>query len=112
IGSFHGSKRETWVISGRSTSIPNWLQTKAASSGESAMFLGEGGSIAGGTIRTPPWPLSPLGTYCSMCQTVMSYSEISGSIRAIGSGFRSGRGGGQAQTQVFEGALAAGGNPP
>ena len=37
-------------MSGRSTSTPNWSQTKAASSGESAMFLGESGSIAGGTM--------------------------------------------------------------
>ncbi len=27
IGSFQGSKRETWQISGRSTSIPNCWQT-------------------------------------------------------------------------------------
>ena len=63
IGSFQGSKRETWHMSGRSTSMPNWSQTKAASSGESAMFLGESGSIAGGQIRTPEEaPFSPAGT--------------------------------------------------
>ena len=56
-GSFHGSKRETWHISGRSTSMPNWLQTYDASSGESAMFFGASGSIAGGTMFTvPPMP--------------------------------------------------------
>src|SRR5262249_35558920 len=102
IGSFQGSNRETWVIIGRSTSIPNWLQTKAASSGESAMFFGERGSIAGGTIRTPPWPSSPFGTYCSRCQTVISYSAISGSSRLIGSGFGSERSMWQRQTQCFD----------
>ena len=53
IGSFQGSKRETWVSSGRSGSMPNCLQTKAASSGEKAMFFGESGSIAGGMMLTP-----------------------------------------------------------
>ena len=67
IGSFQGSKRDTWQISGRSTSIPNCLQTNAASSGESAMFFGESGSIAGGTMLT--LPRRAAGTYCSMCQT-------------------------------------------
>ena len=63
IGSFQGSKRETWVISGRSTSMPNWRQTKAASSGEKAMFFGESGSIAGGMMLTPSRPApSPSGT--------------------------------------------------
>ncbi len=52
-------------------SIPNCSQTKAASSGESAMFFGDRGSIAGGQIRRTP-PSSPAGTYCSMCQTVAS----------------------------------------
>ena len=56
-GSFHGSKRETWQISGRSTSMPNCWQTYDASSGESAMFFGASGSIAGGTMLTvPPMP--------------------------------------------------------
>ena len=71
IGSFQGSKRDTWHISGRSTSIPNWSQTKAASSGESAMFFGDSGSIAGGQITIPSEPLSrsAAGTYCGRCQT-------------------------------------------
>src|SRR5688572_9848309 len=71
IGSFQGSKRETWHISGRSTSMPNWSQTKDASSGESAMFFGESGSMAGGQITTPsesPAP-SAAGTYAGTCQT-------------------------------------------
>ena len=50
-GSFHGSKRETCVSSGRSTSIPNWSTMYAASSGESAMFFGASGSIAGGQMN-------------------------------------------------------------
>ena len=50
------------MISGRSTSIPNWLQTKAASSGEKAMFFGESGSIAGGMIWIPSWSRIPVGT--------------------------------------------------
>ena len=53
-GSFQGSKRDTWHSSGRSTSIPIWSQTNAASSGSSAMFLGASGSIAGGTMRVAP----------------------------------------------------------
>ena len=35
-------------------SIPNCLHTKVASSSESAMFFGASGSIAGGTMFTPP----------------------------------------------------------
>src|SRR5919205_1745802 len=63
IGSFHGSKRDTWHISGRSTSMPNWSHTNAASSGDSAMFFGDSGSMAGGTMFTPgPDPLRPAGT--------------------------------------------------
>ena len=65
------------------------------------MFFGESGSIAGGTMRTPPCPSSPLGTYCSMCQTVTSYSEISGSSRSIGSGLGSERSMWQRQTQFL-----------
>ena len=34
--------------------MPNCLHTNAASSGESAMFFGASGSIAGGTMLTPP----------------------------------------------------------
>ena len=60
-GSFHGSKRETWHISGRSRSIPNCPTTNALSSGESAMFFGVRGSIAGGTTWTRP--RIPAGTY-------------------------------------------------
>ena len=52
-----GSKRDTWVISGRSTSMPNCSHTYAASSGDSAMFFGASGSMAGGTMLTlPPMP--------------------------------------------------------
>ena len=64
LGSFQGSKRETWQISGRSVSMPNCWHTNAASSGERAMFFGESGSIAGGIILT--CPSIPAGTYCSM----------------------------------------------
>jgi hypothetical protein len=59
-GSFQGSKRETWQISGRSTSTPNWLHTNTPSSGESAMFFVVRGSIAGGTTWTRP--RMPAGT--------------------------------------------------
>ena len=45
------------------------------------MFLGESGSIAGGTIRTPS--VIPSGTYCCMCQTLASYGSISGRRRSI-----------------------------
>ena len=46
--------------------MPNWSQTKAASSGESAMFFGDSGSMAGGQITTPSEspPPSAAGTYC------------------------------------------------
>ena len=53
-GSFQGSKRETWQIIGRVTSIPNCRQTYVASSCDRAMFFGASGSIAGGTMFTPP----------------------------------------------------------
>jgi hypothetical protein len=70
------------------------------------MFLGDRGSIAGGTIRTPSWPSSPFGTYCSRCQTVMSYSEISGRSRVIGSGFGSERSMWQRQIQFLAWSVA------
>src|SRR5215208_6016035 len=64
IGSFHGSNRDTWQSSGLSTSMPNWSHTNAASSGDSAMFFGDSGSIAGGQMCTPSAaPSSPAGTY-------------------------------------------------
>src|SRR5260221_6072752 len=95
IGSFQGSKRETWVSSGRSTSIPNWRQTKAASSGEKAMFFGDRGSIAGGMMLTPLLPSTPAGPEFRKCQTVASYSSISGHKREIQSRFRADRAFGQ-----------------
>ncbi len=62
-GSFQGSKRDTWHRSGRSTSMPNWSHTNAASSGDSAMFFGDSGSIAGGQMCTPALaPSMPAGT--------------------------------------------------
>ena len=64
-GSFQGSKRETCVRSGRSTSMPNWSTMYAASSGESAMFFGCSGSIAGGQIATVARP-SACGAYSRM----------------------------------------------
>ncbi len=45
--------------------MPNWSHTNAASSGESAMFFGDSGSIAGGQMWIF-WLLAPLraaGTY-------------------------------------------------
>ena len=45
---------------GREVSIPNCLQTKTESSSDSAMFFGVSGSIAGGTMFTPPF--IPAGT--------------------------------------------------
>ena len=79
------------MISGRSMSIPNWPQTKAASSGEKAMFFGDSGSIAGGMTVIPGLLFIPAGTYCSMCQTEASYSDISGISLSIGSGLGSER---------------------
>ena len=60
IGSFQGSKRETWQSIGRSVSMPNCVHTNSASSSDSAMFLGASGSIAGGTMCTVPF--IPAGT--------------------------------------------------
>ena len=45
---------------GRDTSMPNCRHTNVASSTDSAMFFGASGSIAGGTMFTPP--SSPAGT--------------------------------------------------
>src|SRR3954451_20677889 len=86
-GSFHGSKRETWHISGRSTSTPNWSQTNAASSGDSAMFLGDSGSIAGGSRWIGTLALRLAGTYWSMWYTEPSYSAISGTSRSMVASF-------------------------
>src|SRR3954447_18505212 len=82
IGSFQGSKRDTWHTSGRSTSTPNWSQTKAASSGDSAMLFGDSGSIAGGQSWTGgPSTLRSAGTYSRRWKTEPSYSWISGTMR-------------------------------
>ena len=69
------------------------------------MFFGESGSIAGGTIRTPP--SRPSGTYCCMCQTLASYGSISGRRRAMVDGFGVERSMWQRQTQCrdFSGAF-------
>ena len=75
------------------------------------MFFGDSGSIAGGTMRTPSWPLMPCGTYCCMCQTVASYSAISGSRRSIGSGFGSERSMWQRQIQRWRMVLRAPAHP-
>ncbi len=102
IGSFQGSKRDTWHSSGRSTSMPNWSHTKAASSGESAMFFGDSGSIAGGQMCTPPPRRpGPPGTYCWRCQTDASYSRTSGTMWSIASGFGVERSMWQRHTHVF-----------
>src|SRR5918911_5286028 len=79
-GSFHGSKRETWHIMGRSMSIPNWSHTYAASSGDSAMFLGASGSMAGGMMRAPLFMAS--GTYSWTWKTDAGYWLMYGSMRA------------------------------
>src|ERR671932_639568 len=82
-GSFQGSKRDTWQISGRSTSTPNWSQTNDASSGESAMFLGDSGSIAGGQMCTGVPSPSASGTYPWTWKTEASYSCTSPTTRSI-----------------------------
>src|SRR3954467_12649988 len=74
-GSFQGSKRDTWHMSGRSTSMPNWSHTKAASSGERAMFFGDSGSIAGGQMGIG-WLFMWAGTYWSTWNTDASYSRM------------------------------------
>ena len=53
-GSFHGSKRETWQIIGPVDVDPELLADEDESSSDSAMFFGVSGSIAGGTMFTPP----------------------------------------------------------
>ena len=82
--------------------MPNWSQTKAASSGESAMFFGDSGSIAGGQMYTPAFaPSMPAGTYPFTCQTVASYSRTNGTMWSIASGLGVERSMWQRQTQVF-----------
>ena len=82
--------------------MPNWSQTKAASSGESAMFFGDSGSIAGGQITTPlDAPSSAAGTYCWRCQTDASYSRTYGTRWSMASGFGVERSMWQRQTHVF-----------
>ncbi len=73
------------MISGRSTSIPNWSTMYAASSGESAMFFGISGSIAGGQIATSGRP-SADGTYSGMWKMAASYSRRAGSRKLMTSG--------------------------
>src|SRR3712207_6845305 len=80
-GSFHGSNRETWQMSGRSTSMPNCWQTYKESSGDSAMFFGASGSIAGGTMFTVP--CMPSGTYLSEWKSDCGYSRMYGRSFAI-----------------------------
>src|SRR3954464_8783323 len=76
-GSFQGSKRDTWQSSGRSTSTPNWSHTNAASSGDSAMFFGDSGSIAGGQMWSgTPSVVMPSGTYSRRWKTAPSYSSM------------------------------------
>ena len=53
-GSFHGSKRLTWVMSGRSSSTPIHCSTRRARSDSSSMHLGLSGSIAGWMMSTRP----------------------------------------------------------
>ena len=55
-------------MSGRSMSRPNWLTMYAASSGDSDMFLGASGSMAGG-ITTGGGSPSPGGMYWAMWNT-------------------------------------------
>jgi hypothetical protein len=49
-GSFHGSKRLTWVTSGFSTSTPIHLSKRLATRASSPKFFGLSGSMAGGMI--------------------------------------------------------------
>src|SRR5687767_10924378 len=74
-------------MSGRSTSMPNWSHTNAASSGDSAMFFGDSGSIAGGTMYGGRLPFRPAGTYRSMWNRNASCSCTSGVSRSIVPGF-------------------------
>src|SRR5215207_9953635 len=51
-GSFQGSKRLTWVTSGRFVSTPIHLSRRLATRSSSSKFLGLSGSMAGGVIST------------------------------------------------------------
>ena len=59
------------MISGRATSMPNWSTMYVASSGESAMFFGASGSIAGGQIAAIGRS-GASGTYSRRWKTVAS----------------------------------------
>src|SRR5688500_15829441 len=102
-GSFHGSNRETWQTSGRSTSMPNCWQTYDASSGDSAMFFGASGSIAGGTMFTVPF--IPSGTYVATWNSDCGYSQMYGRSCSIVGGFGVDTSMWQRQTPAF--ALSA-----
>ena len=82
--------------------MPNWSQTNAASSGESAMFFGDSGSIAGGQMftrrRRRP---CPSGTYCWRWKTEASYSRTNGTRCSIASGLGVERSMWQRQIQVL-----------
>ena len=86
-GSFHGSKRETCVSSGRSTSIPNWSTMYAASSAERAMFFGASGSMAGGQMNDCGSPATSCGTYWRRWKIAASYLRSDGTMKSRTSGF-------------------------
>ena len=64
--------------------MPNCSHTKTASWCESAMFFGASGSIAGGTMFTPP--SSPTGTYVATWKSEAAYCRRNGCSRAIVAG--------------------------
>ena len=76
-GSFHGSKRDTWVTSGRSVRMPIHSSTWRAVVSGSARFLGLRGSIAGGMISTTGVGRS-VGTNSAIVNTEVSYSARNG----------------------------------
>jgi hypothetical protein len=90
-GSFQGSNRETCVRSGRSTSIPNWSTMYEASSGESAMFFGARGSMAGGQMYAGGSPGASSGTYCRRWKIAPSYLHMDGRRKSRTSRFGSDR---------------------
>ena len=76
-GSFQGSKRETWVTSGRSVRIPIHSSTWRAVSSGSPRFLGLRGSIAGGMISATGVGRS-VGTNSAIVKTDASNSARKG----------------------------------
>ena len=70
-GSFHGSKRETWVMRGRSGATPNGVRTPRQVDSIIGAFFGLSGSIDGG-MNARIGPCTPGWTYSSAVKIAAS----------------------------------------